>query len=255
MKTSFVVKKKTYSHKEKILLKSNFSELDAKVNLFVGALNTIAGRAASEAKDMLYKRKELWKHEIKYNARKTIAAIEKNERNFTTNFGDRYNLFLDYLNNVEDDFEKPINMLGLQIQQLLTKNNQSYAHLKAKVELARTLLEYACLIFDRLMAIAEEETGYDFKQVYADRRLTEAYHYWCNVTSKICVTDNDTYIDLNSDPNCKLAFKIIEQRLADEDTLNRAGFEALKANPDLVKKSLCQEEYEELKKKFENNNN
>ena len=143
MKTPFVVKKKTYSQKEKILLKSNFSELDAKINIFVGALNTIAGRAASDAKDMLYKRKELWKHEIKYNARKTIAAIEKNERNFTTNFGDRYNLFLDYLNNVEDDFEKPINMLGLQIQQLLTKNNQSDAPLKAKVELARTLLEYA----------------------------------------------------------------------------------------------------------------
>ena len=32
MKTPFVVKKKTYSQKEKILLKSNFSELDAKIN-------------------------------------------------------------------------------------------------------------------------------------------------------------------------------------------------------------------------------
>lgn len=217
-------------------------------------MNTLAGRAASEAKDMLFKRKDLWKHEIKFNARKTIEAIEKNERNFSSNFGDRYKLFLDYLDNVEDDFEKPINMLGLQIRQLLTKNNQSDAPLKAKVELARCLLEYACLIFDRLMAIAEEETGYDFKQVYADRRLTKAYHHWCEVTSKVCITDNDIFIDLNSDHNCRLAFKIIEQRLADEETLDRAGYKALKTNPELVEKALCKEEYEELKKRFENDN-
>ena len=76
-------------------INEQYHKLNSLMNLVVGAANTIAGKAVIDTKNELYKRKDLWRHEIKYNARLAEKAYYDYERLHTRNFGDRYNLFLD----------------------------------------------------------------------------------------------------------------------------------------------------------------
>ena len=234
MQARFYTKRKTMTDDQKILIKYVYKDLNEKINIVIGAINAIAGKAASDAKDLLFKRKDLWKHTVKYNARLCISDIEQNEHNFVTERGQKYDAFLDYLDAVEELFQKHVDILGYSIQQVLTKNNVEDAPLKSKCELARTLLEYACYCFDRLMYYANKETGIDFAQIYKEKRLTKAYFHWCNVCMVVDKTQGDENVQLNSDPNCRLAFTIIEKLFMSEELLNKAGLKAMELNPGII---------------------
>ena len=253
--------------KRAMYINEQFYKLNSLVNLIVGAANTIAGKAVIDAKNELYKRKDLWRHEIKYNARLAEKAYYDYERLHTRNFGDRYNLFLDYLSAVEDSIAKDVNMLTYSIAQVLTKNNQKDAMLKAQIETARTLSEYACCVFDRLMkeankkvyneslkyskSIMEVEKPFDYTPYFAPARITPVFFHWDKVTARLCKTGKgEEQIILNTDPNCKLAFQIIERKLTSEDFLNKAGYDALKLNPECIKESISDEDLKMLEDKF-----
>ena len=66
---TFERQKAIYKQKMSMYINEQFYKLNSLVNLVVGAVNTIAGKAVIDAKNELYKRKDLWRHEIKYNAR------------------------------------------------------------------------------------------------------------------------------------------------------------------------------------------
>ena len=243
----------------------NFNKLNSLINCVVGAVNTIAGKAVIDTKNELYKRKDLWRQEIKMNARLAEKAYYDYEAIHTRNFGDRYNLFLDYLSAVEDSIAKDVNMLTYSIAQVLTKHNQTDAMLKAQVETARTMSQYACDIFDTIVREANKKVSelciqnfksvrlrkpFDYTPYFAPARITPVYHYWDKVTAKLCKTEGNVPISLNDDPNCKLAFQIIERKLTSEDFLNKAGYDALKLNPECIKGSISKEDLKELEDKF-----
>ena len=243
----------------------NFNKLNSLINCVVGAVNTIAGKAVIDTKNELYKRKDLWRQEIKMNARLAEKAYYDYEAIHTRNFGDRYNLFLDYLSAVEDSIAKDVNMLTYSIAQVLTRHNQTDAMLKARVETARTMSQYACDIFDTIIREANKKVSdlciqnfksvrlrkpFDYTPYFAPARLTSVFHYWDKVTSRLCKTEGNLPISLNDDPNCKLAFQIIERKLTSEDFLNKAGYDALKLNPECIKGSISGEDLKELEDKF-----
>ena len=119
--------------RRKEIIDGHFDKLNSLMNLVVGAANTIAGKAVIDAKNELYKRKDLWRHEIKLNARLAEKAYYEYERVHTQNLDGGYNLFLDYMSAVEDNMAKDVDMLMYSIAQVLTKHNQSDAMLKARV--------------------------------------------------------------------------------------------------------------------------
>ena len=241
----FVLKKAKYTEKQKKAIVNHFSDFNKKVNVMIGAVNAIAAKIATETIKMLADRPDLYVHTVKYNANKTLVALEENKRNISKDYNQDKKLYEDYLDFVNQDFQKHIDMLYWQILSVLTKHEVSDRMIKTKVELARTMLEYSCHVFDKMMEYAQERAGFDFAQIYADRRNTKAYHYWKKVSSIICSTkDKSINIDLNSDANCRLAFEIIEKRLMSEDVLNNAGMQALKNNPNLVEKHESDEEIE-----------
>ena len=207
-------------------INEQYHKLNSLMNLVVGAANTIAGRAVIDTKNELYKRKDLWRHEIKYNARLAEKKYYDYEKVHMRNFGVRYNLFIDYLSAIEDNIGKDVNMLTYSIAQVLSKHNQEDAMLKAQIETARTMCEYACCVFDRLIQEANKkvynecckysfstmllEKPFDYTPYFAPARITPVFHHWDKVTAMLCKTDKDGEpIILDDDPNCKLAFHII----------------------------------------------
>ena len=241
------------SQKRAEYLWQQFNKLNSLCNLVIGAVNTIAGKAVFDARALLKQRQDLWRLEVKHRATKATQAYYSYEKMHMKNFDDRYNLFIDYLDSVEEDIQPHIDKLCYSIAQVLTKYHQKDSMLKARIETARTLCEYACGVFDRIMKEAQDKTHHNFAQVFAKARLTEVLFHWSNVSDHVCRTEpKDLDIQLNNDPNCRLAFQIIERKLVSEDFLNKAGYEALKLKPD-CKKYVSEEDYRELEQKFENN--
>lgn len=233
-------------------LMEEYDHLSSIVNIIIGAVNTLAGNALIDAKNELYKRKDLWRHDVKFNAHNAEKEYYKYERLHTSNFGEKYNLFLDYLNAVEDEFKKDIQILKLSIWQVLTKNNQTDAKLKAEVETAWILARYAICVFDKIMEEAKNKTGFDYTPFFNKGRLTSTFHYWDLVDERICKADKGSgKISFDDDENCKLAFRIIEKKMMSEDLPNKAGYMAIKQNMDLVGDVVSKEDYEELAAKFE----
>ena len=263
---TFERQKAIYKQKMSMYINEQFYKLNSLVNLVVGAVNTIAGKAVIDAKNKLYKRKDLWRHEIKYNARLAEKKYYDYEKVHMRNFGVRYNLFLDYLSAIEDNIGKDVDMLTYSIAQVLSKHNQTDAMLKAQIETARTMCEYACCVFDRLMKEANKkvynesckysfsamqvEKPFDYTPYFAPVRLTSVFCHWDKVTARLCKSENDVPISLDDDPNCKLAFEIIERKIVSEDFLNKAGYDALKLNPECIKESISDEDLKELEDKF-----
>lgn len=233
-------------------IESEYNNTQSLVNLLVGAANTIAGESIKEAKDRLYKRKNLWRHDIKKNVHNAEDSYHKYETLHTSTFGDRYNIFLDYLSAVEDEIAKDIQILKLSIWQVLTKWKMPDAELKADVRVALVLTRYACSVYDKLMEEEKARSGIDFTRFFYKAKLTSTYHHWCKVDDKIMsLGAKGVKVNFEDDANCRLAFEIIERKLIDEEILNKAGYTAIKENVDLVRRDLSCEEYEELINRFE----
>jgi len=231
----------------------NFDHLAVLVNTYMAAVNTLAGEAIFNAKTALSKQKNLYRFDVKHYAREAERQYTKYERAHTRNFGKKHNMFLDYLSSVEDIMGRHIKNLHLSLWQVLTKKNQSNAELKSLIETAWVMTKYACEMFDRMMKEAYNKTHFDYTPYFINARLTSVFHYWDLLENTICKVDRGTgTVDFQEDDNCKLAFRIIETQLMSEDTINRAGFEAIKQNIDLVGGCISEEEYNELAERFEN---
>jgi len=239
------IKQKNITYEE---AKSAFDRLNSLINVSVGAANTIAGRCLYDAYEQLICDKRLFRHELKMRANEAKKSFARYESRHLQNFGDRYQLFLDYLDSIEDEVMPHVNKFYWSVKSLLDKNNEANSALKAKITTARTMIEYACHIYDLLLEKTHTETSIDFNQLMRPARLTSVLYSWEQVTFYICKTDAD--VDLNADPNCRLAFDIIDRILTSEDTLNKAGYEAIKLNPKVVQE-LEPEDYEILKETFE----
>ena len=114
------------------------------------------------------------------------------------------------------------------------------------------MAEYACCIYDKLLSDAKQQSGYDFDKYMRPARLTAVFHYIDEVCKSVYsqYKDFENDVDFNKDRNCIMAFKIIESKLTSEDTLNKAGYEALKLNPDMIKE-VAPEDYKELENRYD----
>lgn len=226
-----------------------FEHLNSLVNIVLGATNTTAGKILYDAKNVLSENKKIWRHEIKHDMKAACKAYDDYEHLHIQNFGDRYQLFLDYLDSVEDEIQPHIDRLRIAIKQALDKYNEPDSDIKSYVETARVIVEYSCKIYDMLLKKAKEKSGIDFNNLMRPARLTATLNNIDKVATRVCKLNNVTDIDLNNDDNCRLAFRVIENKLTSEDFINRTGYEAITLNPE-SRKYVSDEDFNELEEKY-----
>lgn len=228
-----------------------FDRLNSLVNIVVGAANTVAGKAVFDAVERV-RGTAYDKGPVRYNINRAVRMYYEYEHMHMRNYGDRKQLFYDYLDCAESGIQKDVDILRLSIKSVLDKYGQTDTELKAYVEAARDMLAYACHIYDIMTDIADREApGYDFKRRMSRARLTGVLKRYEEAADLICRPEGDVVIDLNTDRNVRLAFKVIETKLTGEDYLNRAGYEALRMNPG-CRKYIAEEDYKELEERFSN---
>lgn len=228
-----------------------FDRLNSIVNLVIGAVNTIAGKAMFDAIERV-KATPYFRQSVKFELNQAMKQYYDYEKLHMTNFGDRKQLFYDYLDQAEADIQKHVNILRMSIKAMLDKYGQTETELKSYVETARNLLAYACHIYDLQIKTANAQApGIDFDVYMRPARLTGILRHYETASDLICKTEGNVIIDLNKDKNVKLAFDIIQTKVTSEDFINRVGFEALELNPE-CRKYVNEEDYKELEEKYAN---
>lgn len=213
-----------------------FDRCNSLVNLVVGAANSMAGSALADAVDAA-RHSKYYKHEAKRELNMAVKCFEQYEHMHHSNFGDRYRLFLDYLDATDDALRKHVGIFRMSLMQVMTRNNVEDADIKAYMETARCMAALACTTYDNVVEGMEKRACHaaNFKAAFSPARLTNVLFHLDRASKIIVVHNGSDVVDLNGDPNCSLAMEIIQKKLSSEDTLNRAGYIAIKENPDCAK--------------------
>lgn len=212
-------------------------------NVVVSAANEIAWLALDEALSQL-KPSKYYRHEVKRWAKTALKRYQEYEEMHHRNFDERYQIFIDYLDSIDDLFKKDIFLLTMSIKQHLDKFGEKDTKIKAIVETADILLENACLSFDWLFDDLAKESGYNFRRFFLKGRLTGVYSAWQNVVKSICKVESK-HINLDKDKNTSLAFEVIRKKLH-PNYLNKAGKQAIDLNMDVAMKYITEEELNEM---------
>lgn len=198
-------------------------------NVYVGAFNTIVGNMIFDSIDMLKKRTNLYKGRVKYYGNLAYGVYEKYEKLHSSNFGDRYHVFLTYLDNVEEMIRRDIDILVITIKNILDKHNESLSDVKAYIEATRVMIELSCDAFDSLMRQSYKHFGVDYTRWFSAGRLKGCLTFFSNVSSDVCRSNNIALHDeLKNNEIINRSLEVILNKISNEDFLNMAGYITLK---------------------------
>lgn len=232
-------------------IQKQFDELVTTLNIAQSAANTIAGKCLCEAYECLSQHTLFRNPHIRRYANLAKEKYYSYEKVHASDWGERYQMFLDHLDSVEEIINPHLQILYFAVKRVLDKHNQPDTELRSKLEVAYVMIELSCRIFDNLLRKAEERANRNFTKYLKPARLTGCLTFWDNVVNSICVTrKGEPDIDLNADADCKLALKVIDTKLSDADFLGKAAYSSLKLNPDVVEK-YCKNDFKSLEEKYE----
>ena len=223
-----------------------FDRTNTLVNTMIGIANEVARLAISDGIDAI-KQEGLYRQKTKQLCNETLRRQEAYESVHNANFGDRLKLWLDYLDGTEDEYRRHIFNIYMAVKQTLDKHKQSRSELKARLECGRICAEMAVGQFDALMTDIKEQFGVDYSPIFIRGRYTDPLHTWRQLCAMHFKTDDpNEVIDMNNDPNLRLAADVLARKLSDADILNRIGKHALEHNLETARKYATKEDLEAL---------
>jgi hypothetical protein len=217
-------------------------------NTVLGAANTVAGKALFDAVEAIKADRKLFRQGVKKNLNLATEKFREYEKIHFQNMGDRYQMFLDYLDSVEELLKPNIDMLEMQFRQLFLKNDVTEPYMKAKVATADMMLELAVKIFEGLMKEAKKKTQYDFTPWFSRGKIDSPLFYFRKAADSLLGEANR--INPSTDANLVRAIRILEKTLTDANLFNKAGYMALQYNSNLVGSCISEEDYEMLAREY-----
>lgn len=216
--------------------KEAFEQCYSRLNLIVGAANSIAGKWLYDAVELLAKDKALFRFAVKHEANECKRIFNEYEHAHLTDHGGMKQFYIDYLDMMDDRVQPHAEKMYWAIKNRLDRERVERSALFAKIELALTLTDYSIYLYDFLIKDIREQWGYDFDHVLHSARLGNLLKRWESLEKLVCKLPKGVVIDLNKDETCMLGFRCIENILTNEDELNKAASAALSLNPDIMKR-------------------
>lgn len=227
-----------------------FDRTNMLVNCFVGVANEVARLAISDGMALLEKSR-YYRHNIKRWSRETFRRQEAYEYLHSQNFGDRTQLWLDYLDAVENEFRPHIFNVFMSLKQVMDRHRQSDSLLKAKLECGRVCATLAVAQFDVLMADEKQRWGVDYTSMFMPARYDGPLQTWTYICECLVKDEHpESPMSLTEDRNCQLAYDILARKLNDESLINRIGAVAIHYNLDVARKYASPDDISELEERF-----
>lgn len=228
------------------LYMEGYDRANSLVNTMIGIANEVARIAISDGIDAI-KQAGLYRQKTKQLCRETFRRQEHYEAIHNSNFGDRLKMWLDYLDGTEDEYRRHIFNVYMAVKMALDRHKQKDTELKARLECGLICAELAVGQYDALMQDMKEKFGADYSALFAEGRYDKPLHTWRQLCDLYVKTDDpNDFIDLNDDPNLRLAADVLARKLSDSDVLNRIGKHAIEMNLDTARKYTSEEDIQAL---------
>lgn len=225
----------TYTHNGMGVLQDKIDRSCSAAYVIVCCGNDVAGMALHDATAELREYPRIYRMDVKRAAKTAEERFLKYEHLLRETLKERFRLWLDIADNVNEEMRRHVFNLYMSFKQHLDTNGIPLSALRARIYTADTLLNISVRNFDDFFKVTRESTGTDLSRLFQPARLDGVGRAWDVVCNAMSGTDAAGNIDFNESPRCRLAVDIICRRIADHEMLNRAGLDALRLNPELTK--------------------
>lgn len=216
--------------------------------VMIGGLYNAVNTQMRDAHDELAKHPKVYRQQVKRDTREALRCYDRWNTSMRTTLKDRYNLWLDVSDKIDETLHPHIWKMTMAMEQYLLKMNEPDAHLKAMLQCASTLAEMTKNTITKYFGQIQQRIGIDIKPMFAHGLGEDIYKWWERGTGPILRTGRkNVIIDFNDDANCRMAARVLAVQIADENLYNNAGDYALRLNPDQWK-PLEKEDRMRLKK-------
>lgn len=219
-------------------------------NLFIGAAYNVAQGVMIDAVAEIRKYKDLYRYQMKYDATQALKIYDKIHAMQKRELGSMYETWLDAIDIIDDELKQDIQKFYWSLDSLLLKYNVDKRSLRAKVEVAYSIVNFCHRCFLGLVRLAERSI-YHRKANYSELRMfsfEDVLFHWGRITDKI--EKGLPEIDPKDDAYCNLALEIIQSKLLNYAHIEDCAGKALENHPD--QDFRIDDGIEQLKEKYNN---
>ena len=211
---------------------NDISKIEDAINtayVFLMFGNDTANNAMIDAKESIIQN-GYYKKECKMYLNKAFGAYDKFETSLKEeNIGTYANL-LSCSDKLQDYISNDIYLLFMSFKNYLDKFNIKCSEMLSYIHVARVLLDRSVKAYYEYFRNVETNIGYDISPYLKLFKLDGVFKYWDNISCFLTqlVDNSDLVIDFNKDDKCRLAMKVVNDKLSDFTKLNDIIIEGLK---------------------------
>lgn len=169
--------------------------------IIIGSVYNLAQSSMLDAKVMLEETKH-WKHEVKRDVNKALAAYDAWNSKMKVQLWDRYQMWLDISDDVAEKMKIHVQKLRWSYDAVLMKHNDTEHLLKAHLLTALTMNDLALSTFRKYIADGSEKTKVDMSLLFSkESSFKDVATNWENAVRRVLKCSGGD-IDCNKDSNC-----------------------------------------------------
>ena len=205
--------------------------------IIIGSVYNLAQSSMLDAKVMLQETKH-WKHEVKRDVNKALAAYDAWNSKMKVQLRDRYQMWLDISDDVAEKMKMHVQKLKWSYDAVLMKHTDTEHLLKAHLLTALTMKDLALSTFRKYIADGSEKTKVDMSLLFSkESSFKDVATNWEKAVSRVLKCSGGD-IDCNKDSNCVLAADIISRKLVDFKMYEEACGYGAEYNPEVIEKYI-----------------
>lgn len=205
--------------------------------IIIGSVYNLAQSSMLDAKVMLEETRH-WKHEVKRDVNKALAAYDAWNSKMKVQLRDRYQMWLDISDDVAEKMKMHVQKLKWSYDAVLMKHNDTEHLLKAHLLTALTMNDLALSTFRKYIADGSEKTKVDMSLLFSkESSFKDVATNWEKAVRRVLKCSGGD-IDCNKDSNCVLAADIISRKLADFKMYEEACEYGAEYNPEVIEKYI-----------------
>ena len=205
--------------------------------IIIGSVYNLAQSSMLDAKVMLEETRH-WKHEVKRDVNKALAAYDAWNSKMKVQLRDRYQMWLDISDDVAEKMKMHVQKLKWSYDAVLMKHTDTEHLLKAHLLTALTMNDLALSTFRKYIADGSEKTKVDMRLLFSkESSFKDVATNWEKAVRRVLKCSGGD-IDCNKDNNCVLAADIISRKLADFKMYEEACGYGAEYNPEVIEKYI-----------------
>ena len=227
-----------YSMTSTAIIKSawQIDDFAAKFWSVIAPINNMAVMEVAEALHQ-FKKSKYCKNTLKMFANQTQSRIDSYDKfvidNMKANLsGDRSQFWMDYNDEYMERMKPHLDIFFLSVLQVLTRENIPDRQLRARMVTSMALLDYSIGMFDEYFRKVEQLANCRMGKAFKKARLSYVQSAWDQIVDVLCRSKAN--IDMDNEPDVKLAFKIIESKAVDLNNIEDISQKELDLNPDII---------------------